>query len=233
VDIAPPNPNQTDGYLVLLKPEVAFDQWKLEVEGTWSAESVEAYWTPLRNVLPSVRQSRYRGIQRNPIDRWWEGEASVREPKPNERARRHIWNLYGPDPCMHWVQPPWFDADLLPALEVAYKILALTDIPADYEILRVTRDEIAPTSQTLGFDVGYWGSDHFSIIADAMVAPRWHGCPGEQLSSLAPWGRRLNDHMLFPTVADALEYRGWYLTQSWAETEGAAGEFQVIRADVQ
>jgi hypothetical protein len=116
---------------------------------------------------------------------------------------------------------------------VASKILALTDTPSDYEILLVTRDEIAPKSQTLGFDVGYWGSDHFSIIADAMVMPRWHRCPKEELDSLAPWGRRLNDHMLFPTVADALEYRGWYLTQPWAETETPSGQFQVIRADVQ
>ncbi len=186
----------------------------------------------LRCALPTVSPSRYRGICRSPIDRWWEGEPAAGIRAPDEQARRRIWDLYGADPALHWEQPPWFDPDLLPTLEMAREILALTDAPSDREILRVTRNTVTPTHQTVGFDIGYWGSDHFSLISDVLIMPQWHGCPAEQLASLTPWGCALNDEILFPTAADAAEYRDWYLAQPWAEEESSAGEFHVIRVDL-
>ncbi len=91
---------------------------------------------------------------------------------------------------------------------------------------------MAPTPKTIGFDVGCWGSGHFSLIADAMIIPQWHPCPPQQLGSLESWARVLNDELLFPTAADAEQYRRWYLGQPWAEEEGQPGEFQIIRADL-
>jgi hypothetical protein len=29
----------------------------------------------------------------------------------------------------------------------------------------------------LGYDVGYWAGDHYSIIADTIITPTWHGPP--------------------------------------------------------
>ncbi len=232
MDVPRPDPNQIDGYLVVLKPELALAKWRVEPERTRSAERVAAYSASLRTALPSVVPSRYRGIQRDAIDRWWEGESSAGDRMTNEQARRRIWELYGPDPCLHWTEPTLFDSDLLPTVEMAREILSLTDAPSDREILRVTRTNVAPTPKTIGFDVGYWGSDHFSLIADAMMMPQWHGCPPEQLGSLEPWARALNDQQLFPTAADAMEYRHWYLGQPWAEEESQPGEFQVIRAEL-
>lgn len=229
MDAPPPDPNQIDGYLVVLKPEVAFAKWQMEAERA-GVQSFGEYSATLRAAISAIDPQRYRGIQRDPIDRWWEGERDERSQ--NERARRRIWELFGPDPCLGWTQPPWFDPDLLPTLEMAGEILSLTDAPSDREILRVTRNDVAPTQKTVGFDVGYWGSDHFSLVADAMIAPRWHGCPPEHLGSLEPWARALNDHQLFRTAADAIEYRRWYIGQPWAEEESEPGEFQVIRADL-
>jgi hypothetical protein len=229
VDVPRPDPNQIDGYLVVLKPELALAKWQVEAERTGSAE---VYSTALRTALPSIQPSRYRGIQRDAIDRWWEGEPSAGVRMQNDQARRRIWDLYGPDPCLRWTQPPWFDPDLLPTLEIAREILSLTDAPADRELLRVTRNDVAPTPKTIGFDVGYWGNDHFSLIADAMIMPQWHGCPPEELGSLDPWARALNDHQLFRTAANAMEYRRWYLGQPWAEEESGPGEFEVVRADL-
>jgi len=231
-DVPPPDPNQNDGYLVVLKPPPAFAAWKAESR-QWhrDTEAVASYSVLLRTALPTADVLRYRGVQRYPVDRWWEGEASG-VPGQNERARRRIYELYGPNPCLSWTQPPWFDPDLLSSLDVAREIAGLTDEPVDREVVRVTRGTVAATPDTLGFDVGYWGSDHFSPLADAMLLPRWHACPPEQLSSLEPWVRRLNQNMLFRTAVEATEYRRWYLVQPWAEDESEPEEFQVIRVDL-
>jgi hypothetical protein len=232
LDIPQPDPNQIDGYLVVLKPGPTFGAWKTYAERTAGAESVAAHSAALRTALPTIDPSRYRGFQRDAIDRSWDGDPSAGERAPNYRARCRIRDLYGPDPCLRWSQPPWFDPDLLPSIEVAREFLSLTDAPSDRELLRVTRINVEPTPNTLGFDVGYWGSDHFSLIADAMILPRWHSCPPEQLGSLEPWARILNDNMLFRTAAEAMDYRRWYLCQGWAEQESEPGEFQIIRADL-
>jgi hypothetical protein len=233
VDDLPPHPNQTDGYLVLLNPERALAKWQLDTAkrrrdtdpakaGQW-----QAYFSALRDALPSVDPSRYKGISRYPVERY-----AGNLPGPNELAELRIHELYGDyfDSRSDW--QAGFDGDLLPTLDIAREILELTDTPSDHEIIRVARDDMVPGSKTLGFDIGYWGSDHSSIIADAMIMPLWHPCPEDELGALASWGSRLNDHMLFPTAADAVGYRNWYRTRSWAESEGMPNEFQIIRADI-
>src|SRR5262249_4804817 len=202
--------------------------WKAETEAFADTAAVASYTALLRSALPNADALRYRGVQRYPVDRWWEGEASEAHC-PDERARRRIYELFGPDPCLFWTQPPWFDPDLLPSLDAAREILRLTDEPADREVVRVTRGTVAATPETLGFDLGYWGNDHFSSLADAMLLPRWHPCPTEKLSSLEPWARRLNPNMLFRSAPEATEYRCWYLEQPWAEDEDEPEQFQVIR----
>lgn len=230
-DVHPPDPNQNDGYLVVLAPEAATAEWKSEAERDGRSEDVVAYCASLRRVISTADPLRYRGVQRYPIDRWWEGETPG-EDGPNLNARRRIYELYGPDPALQWSQPPWFDPDLLPTLEVAREILRLSDEPSRREVVRVTRGATASTTDTLGFDVGYWGSDHFSALADAVLLPRWHPCPPEQFASIEGWVRALNEHMLFRTAADAMAYRRWYLEQPWAEEESEPEQFQVMRVDV-
>ena len=231
MDVLPPDPNQMDGYLVVLKGEPCVAAWKAEAE-RGSGDASADYWAALRSALPTVVPSHYRGICRNPIDRWWEGEPAAGIRSPNEKARRRIWDLYGPDPTLHWERPPWVDPDLLPTIEIAREILSLADDRVDREIVRVTRNTAGGTPNTVGFDVGYWGSDHFSLISDALVMPRWHGCPLEHLDSLRPWGRALNSDMLFPTAVAAAEYRDWYVAEPWTEDESSPGEFHVIRVDL-
>jgi hypothetical protein len=231
MDVPCPDPDQVDGYLVVLHPAWEFARWKIEAERGGSPDGLSSFLGAMRMALPDVDASRYRGIQRDAIDRWWEGEPATGDRRPNDRARRRIWDLYGPDPCLRWSPPPWFDSDLLPSIEVAQEILLLADAPTDRELLRVTRGDTRRTSRTMGYDVGYWGNDHYSIIADAMVMPRWHGCPLDQFASLQPWATRLNEHVLFPEAAGGEEYLEWYLRQPWAEVDAAPGQLQVIRAD--
>jgi hypothetical protein len=112
MDVVAPDPNQVDGYLVVLKPGIAFARWRAEAERGASPEDVAAYLSQPRTAIPAIDRSRYRGIRREAIDRWWEGEPPGNACRPDEKARRRIWELYGPDPCLHWTQPPWFDAEL-------------------------------------------------------------------------------------------------------------------------
>lgn len=220
MDVPAPAPNQRDGYLVVLKPEAAERHF----------ESMAL----VQQVVPGTAAAkRYRGIARDPIDRWYEGEAKWnRDAGPNDLARLKIWELYGPDPNDHWTLADWFDPDLLANLADAQAVLALTQPPGDFEIIQVTRGDAATTAATLGFDVGYWGSDHFSLIADVLVFCRWHSCPTANLPTLAPWASRLNEHFLFASASDAAAYRTWYMEQDWAEVESHEGQFQVIRIDL-
>ncbi|MBI5608590.1 MAG: hypothetical protein HY902_06890 [Deltaproteobacteria bacterium] len=172
-------------------------------------------------------------MARDPIDRWDEDEAKWhRDVHPTDLARLKIWELYGPDPSDYWMLEDWFDADLLTSLADARAVLALAEPPGDFEIVRVTRGDTTITPATLGFDVGYWGSDHFSLIADALLYSRWHSCPPEELAKIAPWASRLNENNLFATAEDAAAYRAWYIQQPWAEEESKDGQFQVIRIDL-
>ena len=234
MEIPCPDPNQFDGYLVVLKTDPAILSWRRwlqELDPSQSTESIDAYMAVLREELSSIRCGHYRGIQREAIDRWSESERSWTIRVPDQHARHRMWELLGPDPTSKWAQPPWFDADLLPTVEQAREIHALTEAPTDREIIRLTRGDYALTSRTLGFDIGYWGSDHFSLIGDTVVMPRWHPCPPDELPDLEERTLRLNENLLYPSASDAIAFRAWYLSRPWAEEESPAGQFEIIRVD--
>jgi hypothetical protein len=123
-----------------------------------------------------------------------------------------------------------FDEDLLADLSTAREILALLPPELRYEAVRVSRHGFEIGPETLGFDVGYWGGDHFSILADAAVTPTWHP-PQPPFQDLARQLRVLNKHFLFPTPEAAAGFGDWYRTQPWAETETRPHEFCVIRIE--
>lgn len=223
---SPPDPDQRAGYLVLLRPEIALERWRDEAVGD-SVKNQE-YVAALRGVHPGLANPRYRGIQRYALER---EETGPTRTGADLRAARRLFELYGPDPTLHWGQPPWFDPDLIDDPVRAREILALTDDPAEHELVYVIRGTATRDARTLGFDVGYWGSDHFSLIADVMVMPRWHPAPPTVLNVLAVWAARLNSMLLFTTAEAAAEYRAWYRAQDWAEHEAPPDQFQIIRVD--
>lgn len=222
-----PDPLQADGYLVVLKPDIAFASWRRGASG----EAFETYWAALRLALPRLVPERYAGIARFPIDRWWTGEEGIEPVRPNTKARRRIFERFGPDPTLRDSSPPAFDPDLLPTVEHAHEILALTDDPSIQEVIRATRRSTEARGGTLGFDVGYWGSDHFSALCDSLLMPRWHGAPPEAFDALRSWGEKLTPAQLLATSADAHAFRSWYLAQEWSERESFPGQIEVIRVD--
>lgn len=226
---SPPDPDQRAGYLVLLRAEHALERWRDEVVAC-SRDPVkfQDYVAVLRRMQPGLAEPRYGGIQRYPLER---GEAGPSRTGADLRAARRMLELYGPDPTVSWKQPPWFDPDLIDDPVHAREILALTDDPREHELAYVVRGTASPDARTLGFDVGYWGSDHFSLIADVFVMPQWHPAPLTVLDVLAVWAARLNSRLLFTTAQAAAEYREWYRAQDWAEQEAAPDQFQIIRVD--
>jgi hypothetical protein len=215
---------QSDGLLILLKPERANLKWRSTVG--LGPSSIDDYLEALIKATGHDR-SRYRGISRYPVGR---GSANPKLiPPDSPQASQLLFESYGEEPALFWQQPPWLDGDAVPSLLVARKVRAATSVPEAFEIVRVELDKDQLSPGGLGFDIGRWGDDHFSILADALIWPTWHPCPREELRTLIPWAGTLNEHGLFASAEAARRYREWYIAQQWTETESEAFEFQPIR----
>jgi hypothetical protein len=128
------------------------------------------------------------------------------------------------DRCVH------YPCSVLSTLAQAEELLLLVDRLEEYEIVRLSDDDFSETPM-FGYDVGYWGGGTYSILCDSVIWPMWHGPNPEAFDHLLQYVEPLNAHMLFPDHASANRFRSFYLTQPWAETEAAAGDFSVIRVD--
>jgi hypothetical protein len=122
-----------------------------------------------------------------------------------------------------------FDEDLLPTFSDALEVFSLLETPDEYEIVQLSRYPITNDRQFLGFDIGYWGGDHYSIICDSAVRPTWHPPQPESFESLAKELRDVNEHFLFQSCEAAERFRSYYRTQDWAETEFFPNQFCIIQ----
>ncbi len=109
--------------------------------------------------------------------------------------------------------------------------LDLAPLSEHLQPVRVRRESFSNGTSVLGFDVGYWGGDHYSIICDSIVTPTWHPPQPEDFNTLAEALGGLNGSLLFPTEAEAAEFRTRYVGFAWAETESYPGEFEVIQLE--
>jgi hypothetical protein len=185
----------------------------------------------LRSSLVEIKPAAYRGISRNPLSAYPELSTSEIDDlerrgvdvRSNERARallRQVAVLLHEDDPM--------EPFLITSREDARRVHGLLDDPQDYEIVSLYRDLRLAEEAIFGFDIGYWGGDHFSLICDTAVAPRWHPPDPSDWTELGERLRALNQHMLFSSPADANAFLAYYRTKSWAETESEPGEFCII-----
>lgn len=121
------------------------------------------------------------------------------------------------------------DEDLLKLLRDAVEVLSLTDNPSTWEAVHFSRCGASDLGKLLGYDIGYWGGDHFSLIAGTIVIPRWHPPAPEDFADLAAALSCLNENLLFDSTVDADEFKQFYKSKSWAETEDYDGQFCAIR----
>jgi hypothetical protein len=188
----------------------------------------------LCETLKPLPRERYRGISRFPLmplpsvdpEVLLEFQESGCDVKTDHAARRRFLQMLGDD-----VPESDFDEDLLPDYTAARDVFALLDSPNEYEIVQFAREPFLDDAVCLGFDVGYWGGDHYSIICDSAVRPLWHPPQPECFEELARELKIVNESFLFPSAECAAAFRSWYRTQYWAETESRPDEFCIIQVN--
>jgi hypothetical protein len=118
---------------------------------------------------------------------------------------------------------------LIADLALAREAAALAPDTEEIEVVELRREHFVTGAASLGFDVGYWNGDHYSIISDSIVTPTWHPPAPEDFGALASSLRSLNDRLLFPSEADAGAFRTRYLSFPWGEKESEPGEIETIQ----
>jgi hypothetical protein len=189
----------------------------------------------LRDAAPFLAPSRYHGIGRSWLQPFPSLDPSVLKQfadsgcdmSTEASARRRFRELIGEAELS-----PDFDEDLLEREAEAREIFSLLRNADQFEVLQLQRREFARPTCLLGYDIGYWGGDHYSLISDSFVTPLWHPPPPDVFQTLAEQLRCLNEHLLFPNPQAAGGFRSWYRTQHWAETEGHEDEFEIIQVEL-
>lgn len=223
---------ETEGYLIVLKPEQALRTWEAT---PWVKEQIEKYpeaYRAIRRAFSQFDPKAYRGISREPLE--------AIDPKKVEEYKKAAWDIDMLDACVRMydllhekIERCDVDEgeDVFVSLQQATEVHGLLENQSDYEIIGIRRIEYEVTPGTLGFDVGYWGADFFSLIADTIVIPQWHVPWPEDYSEVAEKHSGLNGHLLFDTSKNAAYFRSYYKSKEWAETEDEEGEFCVIQVD--
>jgi hypothetical protein len=186
----------------------------------------------LCETLKPLPRADYRGISRFPLMPLPSVDANILgtfeetgcDVKTERAARRRFLDLFGDE-----VPEGDFDQDLLPNYATARDVFSFLESPNEYEIVQFARDPFLADLDCLGFDVGYWGGDHYSIICDSAVRPLWHPPQPECFDELAREFKMVNESFLFPNAEGAAQFRSWYRTQYWAETESRPDEFCIIQ----
>ena len=219
---------QFPGYAIIRKPEFDVQDY---LRSDFAQKNLHLL-QPLRAAVSFLDPTRYRGTGRSWLQPFPSHDESMIDAfantgidmQSNARARRRFLQL-----IEEFDIKPTEDEDLFPDELLAREVFSLLDDPSQYEIIRLQRRDLRPSGDLLGFDIGYWGGDHFSLIADCFVTPRWHGPPPHKFHLLAERLRGLNGHLLFPTPDDAAGFRAWYRGEDWAETEDKEDEFEIIQ----
>jgi len=235
---------QTHGYMIVMKPEVLIESYD-------RPERVGYYdMLDLRKSFPAFNPKRYRGIFRwglfpyssldvKEIEKfqanclmfpWW---PDVPLGKTDARARYRFREIIGNPSIDEYTSGKSYA--VLDNLTDAKELYFLTNDPRRWEIIHVSRAESRVSENTLGYDIGYWDSDHFSLIGDTIVTPCFHGPPREDYFELACTLSMLNEPLLFPSINDSENFRSYYKSKSWAEEEDIVDmgdKFDIIRVDI-
>jgi hypothetical protein len=222
------NARQTAGYALFQVPMACIELYenKMLVHHAWP------HYERLLAALESLPRAGYRGISRFPLTALPSADPKILrcfediggDMHTNYDARLRFFELLGD------VSPENdADDDLLPDYLAAADVYGRLESRDEYEIVQLVRDSFRDVPNSLGFDVGYWGGDHYSIVCDSAVRPLWHPPQAECFDELARQLSVVNDHFLFATFQDAARFRSWYVTQEWAESESRSGEFCIIQ----
>ena len=219
------NMNQNSGYALMRHTSQLLAN-HLDLMGNRFAKS---YWQ-MHDVIGFLDPRAYRGSCRSPLEPFVSSDPAINvlctssgDVKSNAKARQLFFEILGEDSLDDFVD------SLIPAYADAEKVYSLVDRKDEFEIVQLSRESFVADGMLLGYDIGYWGGDHFSLICDTVVMPTWHPVPEEHWPELATCLRHLNENLLFSTEKEAIVFRNWYRSNDWAEIEGNAGEFCTIQ----
>jgi hypothetical protein len=221
---------QTSGYAILQMPAALVATYDASMRKHQARELFQR----LCETLEPLPRSRYRGISRFPLSPLPSTAPGILKAFEDTgcdvhteyTARLYFLNRLGGD-----VPEGDFDEDLLPDIHVAGEVFPQLESPERWEIVQLNRESFSTDAECLGFDVGYWGGDHYSIICDSAVRLIWHPPAPECFEELAQQLQPVNEWFLFRSAADAARFRSWYRTQQWAETEMSPDQFCIIQVN--
>jgi len=222
---------QKHGYLILKKPELVFDDYIKSIFATKNSE----YLQFLRKEFPNINPVDYKGMWRQQLMPWGvnaTNELGI-EIKGEKKARELFQKIVGED-RNRWDGYEWGyerNKGLIYSSDDAILIYNELENKTNYEVVWVSRDDISENGELLGFDVGYWHDDMFSILCDCSIYPLWHPPVPESVNELKKKLNCLNHNQLFPTTSSAEEFRNYYIEQNWSEKENYPNEFCIVRLE--
>lgn len=209
---------KNSGYLIVLKPSVILRNYEEVIRERGFTEKYKKF----REAFSRFKPSQYHGISRNPL--WGIPEkisseyGIVLEPE----AQFFMWELDENGLCQD---------DLILSYDDMVRTINKIKNLNDYDVIFIRKEPFEFNNNLLGFDIGYWEGDHFSLIADTIITPTWHGPPEEDYLELSEKLKSLNENHLFKTEEEAEKFKQYYKSKSWAETESYEGEFCIIQVD--
>ena len=215
-------------YIIVEKSDIAYGGYIAFVQQRDWTRNIER----LHSSLPTLDPSAYRGISRNPITAFPTADLDQLSFSDSGDVALHTTARLAMLEFQQRVSPDDYGHAMLATYNHAQEVYILLDPTTrnNYELLCLRQDEQSEDT-TIGYDIGYWGGDFFSIICDSMIMPMWHPPSWDDLPSLAQQAASLNSHCLFPSYAKALAFRSWYCSCSWAEQETKQAPFDIIRVD--
>jgi hypothetical protein len=152
------------GFLILQKPEITIKNYELHLPKNVLANEYKVF----RISFPNINPNNYLGISRNPL-----------LPVPEE-LRSEFHNIIEPDAQFFMDtlrEKEEYNPELILEFDNVVKVFEKIINKKEFEIIMVRRYFYESNDNILGYDVGYWAGDHYSIIADTIITPTWHGPP--------------------------------------------------------
>jgi len=225
---------ETINYLIVQYQAIKLNKWLVQHK---NKIEFQEYLKELRNIFNFIEPQNYKGIDRSALSGETEKELFKYSPEEdiytkNARVKMYEILKQKQDAFLNYAD---FvdDENGFINIEDAKYIYNLIENKNEYEIIEVMRNNYTVTDKLLGFDIGYWGGDHFSIISDIIITPQWHPADPEDFKEIIYYANKLNQNILFKNENDALEYLKYYRTKKWAETdapnENEESEFYIIQ----
>ncbi len=193
----------------------------------------------IREAVSFIDPYTYRGISRDPLAPWSsEDEKNLRETpelckdlQKELSARKKLRELTRINKSKSsYCYNGWqYNEKLVSSLDEAKEIYGCLCNPGEYEIVELSREPYSTDFKFLGYDVGYWAGDHFSIICDSVLMPQWHPPSPEDITELANQLHGLNKYILFPSLDEAIDFRRYYTSMPWAEQQMFHDDFCIIQ----